>query len=97
MGDGRTLDSLGVTDEGEVTFALWERGDLIKKTVSPTSFVKELGKWVTKWIFHDYVRRTQAAAIHESKECEPRASIVLHFDFAENCTVLLPNETQSYH
>ncbi|CAN7943217.1 unnamed protein product, partial [Ixodes pacificus] len=97
MGDGLTVDSLGVTDEDEVTFALWERGDLIKKTVSPTSFVKELGKWVTKWIFHDYVRRTQAAAIHESKECEQRASIVLHFDFAENWTVLLPNETQSYH
>ncbi|CAN7995003.1 unnamed protein product [Ixodes pacificus] len=97
MGDGLTVDSLGVTDKGEVTCALWERGDLIKKTVSPTSFVKKLRKWVTKWICHDYVRRTQAAAIHESKECEQRASIVLHFDFAENWTVLLPNVTQPYH
>ncbi|CAN8011877.1 unnamed protein product [Ixodes pacificus] len=97
MGDGLTMDSLAVTDEDEVTFALWERGDLIKKTVSPTSLVKELGKWVTKWIFHDYVRRTQAAPLHESKECEQRAGIVLHFDFAENWTVLFLNETQFYH
>ncbi|XP_049272391.1 uncharacterized protein LOC125758764 [Rhipicephalus sanguineus] len=92
-----TLANMGMLDEDEITFAVWESGDLIKKTLSPTLFLKELVKWVTKWIPHDYIRRTQAAAIHEAKMCEQRGSIVLHFDFAENWTALLPNETQSYH
>lgn len=36
-----TLASLGMVDEDEVTFAVWESGDLFKKTSSPTFLVKE--------------------------------------------------------
>ncbi|KAH9375526.1 hypothetical protein HPB48_012066 [Haemaphysalis longicornis] len=41
--------------------------------------------------------RIQAIAINEAKRCERRSSIVLHFDVAENWTVIQPNEVQSYH
>lgn len=97
MADNLTMSALGVSDEEDVTYAVWEIGSLIKKSLPPAAFVKELGKWVTKWISHDSIRRTQAIAINEAKRCERRSSIVLHFDFSENWTVILPNEVQSYH
>lgn len=97
MSDNLTMSALGVSDEEDVTYAVWEIGSLIKKSLPPAAFVKELGKWVTKWISHDSIRRTQAIAINEAKRCERRSSIVLHFDFSENWTVILPNEVQSYH
>ncbi|KAH9378665.1 hypothetical protein HPB48_008499 [Haemaphysalis longicornis] len=97
MADKLTMSALGVLDEEDVTYAVWENGSLIKKSVPPAAFVKELGKWVTKWISHDYIRRTQPIAINEANRCERRSSILLHFDFAENWTVILPNEVQSYH
>ncbi|KAH9383384.1 hypothetical protein HPB48_024605 [Haemaphysalis longicornis] len=96
MADNLTMSALSISDEEDITYAVWENGSLIKKTVPPAAFVKELEKWVTKWISHDYIRRTQAIAINEAKRCERRSSIVLHFDFAKNWTVILPNEVQSY-
>ncbi|KAH9363252.1 hypothetical protein HPB48_017043 [Haemaphysalis longicornis] len=83
MSDNLTMSALGVSDEEDVTYAVWEIGSLIKKSLPPAAFVKELGKWVTKWISHDSIRRTQAIAINEAKRCERRSSIVLHFDFSE--------------
>ncbi|KAM7312905.1 hypothetical protein ISCGN_009809 [Ixodes scapularis] len=88
--------NLGIPDE-EVFYAVWENGDLIKKEVNPNTFLEHLQECVRKWTSHDYIRRLQGKAISDEKNYLRKASILLHFDFAENWTVVLPEEIQSYH
>lgn len=63
----------------------------------PPAFLKEFQNVTMKWIPHNYLRRTQANAIHEEKQCCEKGSIVFHFDFAENWSIVLPDEVQPYH
>lgn len=79
-----TLSNVEVVDKDEITLAVWESCDLIKKTMAPTLSLKELVKWVTKWILHYYTCCAQAAAIHEAKKSKQRGNSVLHFDIVEN-------------
>ncbi|CAN7995646.1 unnamed protein product, partial [Ixodes hexagonus] len=84
-------------EEEHVTFCMWEKGDLIEKTTEPHVFLKELQTWTIRYISHDYIRNLQRDAIRLAKTEVAQKRVVLHFDFAENWTVALPNEIQEYH
>ncbi|KAG0414963.1 hypothetical protein HPB47_007871 [Ixodes persulcatus] len=88
--------NLGIPDE-EVLYAVWEKGDLIKKEVNPSTLLEHLQECVRKWTSHDYIRRLQGKAISDETNYLRKSSIVPHFDLAENWTVVLPEEIQSYH
>ncbi|KAJ8891671.1 hypothetical protein PR048_004199 [Dryococelus australis] len=92
-----TVGSLGLGAE-EVTFAIWEHGDLIRKSVSIDNFLKDVRHWVKKAIPHSYIRKIQREGIAEAKIAVQQTNVlVLHFDLAENCSVVLPDEIQTYH
>ncbi|CAN7939222.1 unnamed protein product, partial [Ixodes hexagonus] len=80
---------LGVPDE-EVLYTVWEKGDLIKKEVDPNTFLDHLQGCVRKRTSYDYIRRLQGKAISDENKFQQKSSILLHFDFAENWTVVMP-------
>lgn len=92
-----TAPGLGVPDDDEVLYATWEKGELIRKEVSPVTFVEHLRECLRKWVRHEYIRREQGKTISEAKQFLEKGNVLLHFDFAENWTVVLPEEVQSYH
>ncbi|KAJ8869480.1 hypothetical protein PR048_028471 [Dryococelus australis] len=57
-----TVESLGL-----VTFAIWEHGDLIRKSVSIDNFLKNVRHWVKKAIPHSYIRKIQSEGIAKAK------------------------------
>ncbi|CAN8010828.1 unnamed protein product [Ixodes pacificus] len=95
--DRLSLESLEMVPEEEITFFTWENGNLISKTADSSAFLKELQKWATRFSTHDFIRRTQREAIRIEKSSVTSRHIVMHFDFAENWTVILPHEIQEYH
>lgn len=92
-----TLDRLGIPEEAEILVAAWESGNLIKKSLDSMTFMNELQTLVGRWIPHNQIRSIPGKAIYTEKRCEEKGSLVLHFDFAENGTVVLPDEVQAYH
>ncbi|XP_040061406.2 uncharacterized protein LOC120836519 [Ixodes scapularis] len=92
-----TLERLGIPEEAEILVAAWESGNLIKKSLDSMTFMNELQTLVGRWIPHNQIRSIQGKAIYTEKLCEEKGSLVLHFDFAENWTVVLPDEVQAYH
>ncbi|KAH9369128.1 hypothetical protein HPB48_012769 [Haemaphysalis longicornis] len=96
-GESLTLETLNIPEEEDSVVATWESGDLVKKTLDPSAFLRGLRVSLATWIVHNHIRKTQGAAIHNEKKCEQRGSVVFHFDFAENWTVILPDEVQGYH
>ncbi|XP_049514049.1 uncharacterized protein LOC125941139 [Dermacentor silvarum] len=91
-----TVEELNIPEE-EILIATWEAGDLVKKVLDADTFLNHLRVLVAKWIVHNHIKKTQGKAIYEEKQCTQRGSIVFHFDFAENWTVVLPDEVQAYH
>lgn len=59
------------------------------------AFIKELQALVAKWIPHNHITSIQGKAIYTEKRCERKGSLVLHFHFGENWTVVLPSEVQT--
>ncbi|XP_077562549.1 uncharacterized protein LOC144178508 [Haemaphysalis longicornis] len=96
-GESLTLETLNIPEEEDSVVATWESGDLVKKTLDPSAFLRGLRVSLATWIVHNHIRKTQGAAIHNEKKCEQRGSVVFHFDFAENWTVILPDKVQGYH
>ncbi|KAH7936798.1 hypothetical protein HPB49_004752 [Dermacentor silvarum] len=96
-GGSLTVEELNIPEEEEIQLATWEAGDLVKKVLDADTFLNHLRVLVAKWIVHNHIRKTQGKAIYEEKQCTQRGSIVFHFDFAENWTVVLPDEVQAYH
>ncbi|XP_077548300.1 uncharacterized protein LOC144161512 [Haemaphysalis longicornis] len=92
-----TLDKLHVDFEEEVVMASWESGDLIKKTMTSPIFLEELQRLTEKWVPHNFKRCVQARAIRDVKRKCERSAVVLHFDFAENWTIVLPDDVQGHH
>lgn len=85
-------------EEEEITYAIWESGDLIKKTASIARFLDDARHWIMKAVSHSYIHKIQRRAIASIKESVTvNHALVLHFDFAENWSVILPDEIQSYH
>lgn len=93
-----SLEMLGMSAEDELELALWESGgELVKKHLEATAFLNELNKWTKKYIPHYYIRRAQQRAIWlEKANVKPRV-VVLHFDFAENWSIVLQRAVQGYH
>ncbi|KAH9372824.1 hypothetical protein HPB48_017632 [Haemaphysalis longicornis] len=88
-GESLTLETLNIPEEEDIVVATWESGDLVKKTLDPSAFLRGLRVSLATWIVHNHIRKTQGAVIHNEKKCEQRGSVVFHFDFAENWTVIL--------
>ncbi|KAJ8868042.1 hypothetical protein PR048_031851 [Dryococelus australis] len=81
-----TVESLGLgEEEEEVTFAIWEHGDIIRKSASKDNFLKDVRHWVKKAIPHSYISKIQREGIAEAKISAQQTNVlVLHFDFVEN-------------
>lgn len=93
-----TAESLHISaDEGQAEIALWETGGLVKKVMPIQSFIGLVRHWTVTYICHEHIRTTQRLAIRREKLTVQPGGVVFHFDFAENWTVILPNEVQSYH
>lgn len=92
-----TLQTLQLNPEDEVVVALWESGDLVKKTMTGRAFIKDVRKWSTFYAKHEHVHNIQRKAIWLEKSSPKPRHVVLHFDFAENWTVNLPNEVQGHY
>lgn len=90
--DGITIISLNLEhlldDESEVTFAIWENNDLVRKTVTLEYFITVLSHWASQ-SFKDW-KCTEKSATQKRR-------LILHGNFAENWTITLPNEIQSDH
>lgn len=99
--EGISVESLNLDDcdSQEIHYAMWENGFLIKKTTPIDAFVEEVTKWTLKMISHQYIRNIQRLEVKDAKsKCkEDNSILIMHFDFAENWTVILQNEVQSYH
>ena len=52
----------------EITYALWDNGDLIKKTLSIAAFKDELSVWTMKISSHMYVKNIQRKAMKVERE-----------------------------
>lgn len=99
--DGITCEAIGLEDtvDEDITFALWEGNDLIKKTSSLDHFIGVLAHWAIKAVVHLKIKDIQRQGIQEEKHLVKNSTnhLFLHCDFAENWTAILPNEIQSYH
>lgn len=93
-----SLAMLGVELEDELELALWEcGGELVKKHLGATAFLNEFEKWVKKYIPHNYIRCAQRKAIWLEKAHVKSRTVILHFDFAENWSVVIQRAVQGYH
>ena len=96
----QTLDLKHIADDSsEVTYAIWEDNKLIKKTVAIDTYIDKLGKWTVKAVTHHHLKKVQQQHISDVKERVQleEQCLVLHCDFAENWSVILPQEIQGYH
>ncbi|XP_064479746.1 uncharacterized protein LOC135393157, partial [Ornithodoros turicata] len=95
--NGISLQTLNIEDDEEIKVATWEGGTLVKKEVEAFVFLTEVRKWTSAHVTHEHIRAIQSSVIHEYKSCPAPRTYIVHFDFAENWTVVLPDEVQSYH
>jgi len=100
-GAGITLELLKLKQncEDEITFALWDNGNLIKQTVSLTVFKEKLSICALKASTHIYIKNIQREAIKKEKE-EGKADptkLIIHVDFAENWSVINNKAVQGNH
>lgn len=98
--EGITTQVLKICEEislGEITYALWNEGELVKKTTSFSTFLSELKNYTLKANVHKNIKNIQKEEIIRVKEeakLNPK-KLVFHVDFAENWSVIFPNEIQS--
>lgn len=59
--------------------------------------LKDVRKWTASYSKHEHVHNIQRHFIWQEKNYPGRRHVVLHFDFAENWTVSLPNEVQGHY
>lgn len=72
-------------------------GALTRETLHLDDFVTAVRKWIGPYATHSFLRNTQRIAIKDAKATVDKRMTVWHFDFAENWSVVLPNETQGYY
>lgn len=93
-----TLQHLHLDDDDEEVYvATWDSGDLLQRCLDPLDFLEEVRKWTWLHIRHEFLRHNQGTAIYLEKVSVTSHRIVLHFDFAENWSVVLPSAVQGYH
>ena len=76
----------GIEGTEEITYAMRDNGNLIKKAVSISVFKDELSIWTIKVSTHVYVKNIQRKAIKAEKENAEKDPyhLVRQIDFAEN-------------
>ena len=81
---------LKLQDVEEITYSLWDNGNLIKKTLSISAFKGELSVWIMKISTHMYLKNVQRKATKAERESAKKDSnhLVLQMDFAENWAVI---------
>lgn len=97
-----SLELLGLDEDSlseEITFAVWEKNDLIKKITSITIFLNELRSQAAIMSKHEQMKKLQQTEIKLEKEKVLLVSnhLILHGDFAENWSVVMKDAIQSYH
>lgn len=96
--DALTIDTLKLSaDAEEIEATVWEHNALRNLVLRTDDFLALVRKWLFGYISHDYVRSAQRSAIWTEKIVEDPRKIVLHFDYAENWTIVYSSEIQSYH
>lgn len=84
------LEDPKTTEDDSITTVIWETRNLIQQVFEPSIFVEEVRKWTAACITHNYIKNFQGEAIHDIKAQVSNKVAVLHFDFAENWTAVLP-------
>ncbi|KAG0436383.1 hypothetical protein HPB47_017975 [Ixodes persulcatus] len=90
-----SLQSLHLDEEEEICFALWDAGELVKKVMGTSAFLRELES--EKYMRHSYIRDLQRCLIYDTRTALLPKAVMFHFDFAEKWTVLFPTEVQSFY
>ena len=98
--NGITFPVLKLQDiEGteEITYAMWDNGNLIKNTVLISVFKDELSVWTMNT--HVYVKNIQRKAIKAEREKAKKDPyhLVLQIDFAENWAMIHNKAVQGNH
>lgn len=95
-----TLELLQLSESDEceeITFAFWEKNELIKKTMSVENFFKELSELTVTMNVHLKFKEIQQISIREEKllaESRP-LHLTLHGDFSQNWAVVYRDSIQS--
>lgn len=92
-----SADALSLHDIGDVELCLWDCGRLEKKSMTREAFADSCFWWVSRHIRHEFLKDAQRTAIRKEKQGVKPRTVVFHFDFSENWTVVLPDAVQSYH
>lgn len=98
--DSIQLGTIFLTEEDlyeEINYSIWEKTDLLNKTVTIADFLVELRKNTVAVSAHKMLKEIQRIAIKDIKIAakSSQSKLVVHVDFAQNWTVLLQNEIQS--
>ena len=79
----------------EVTFQQWQSTDsmdFIQQTLEVDDFIQLTVNSIDKIITHSYVAKCQGSYVNGRKD-----AVLVLADFAENYTLIVQNEVQSYH
>lgn len=100
--EGISLNLFGletINEHEEIVFAMWQNGQLVKKTLTISNFISNLAILTVKTSVHIHIKNIQRKAIKEEKEMATSNSnhLVLHGDFAENWAVILSSPVQGNH
>lgn len=73
----------------EISFAIWNSGDLVEITASIVDFKNQLSAWTIKMVSHFYIKNVQRNAIKQEKQVikSDTKHLVIHIDFAENWAI----------
>ncbi|XP_064472032.1 uncharacterized protein LOC135386185 [Ornithodoros turicata] len=88
------LQKLRIERADDVDMALWESGDLIRKTLKASIFLKAVRKCAALYTKHEYIYNIQRSAIWNEKAFVDPRHVIMHFDFAENWRVNFSSEVQ---
>lgn len=99
---GMTFDLLGLDElniEKDITFAVWNKGNLETRSVSITTFMAELANHTITINSHLRIKEVQRIEIKAEKERVKLnyQHLLMHIDFAENWSVILKNPVQGNH
>ena len=80
----------------EITFAIWEKNDFVKKTCALDVYLKELNSCSNTMSKHRGIKELQQCEIKSEKEdrLSSKNHLILHRDFAENWTTIQQDSIQ---
>ena len=102
IGESIGLEMISLSEEDlyeEIIYGIWEKSDLLNKISTIEDFLTKLRENILIVSTHKQIKEIQRLFIKEAKVFAHKNQfrLVIHVDFAENWSVLLQNEIQSYH